>query len=185
MIPDIDKQKNPKAQELFSKLGAEPKALIALHIEQFLGLLMREMDRAGFIGIEFVEKSEMMLRCVTSTYPLSDFMVIIHIFQQIDASFVHTEFYRGLLTLRQICTHDDLTRQPNISSQDVNSGKPDLIMFATHLVENLRQYFNYFRKKPEIRKMSNTEIKFALQDSFRDSLNKTILEYSGVSSNSH
>ncbi|MBS0236099.1 MAG: hypothetical protein JSS50_02030 [Proteobacteria bacterium] len=180
-VLESQSEQDQLSQNLAAKLGSEPLALIALHIQDFLSIMLQNLDKAGFTGPEFVEKGEMMLRSVTASYPLSDFLIILHIFQQIEASFVNSSFYRGLCTLRQICTHEDLSGKHDIESQQVNSGNPDLIMFATHLVENLRQYFNQCRKDTRIREMTNHQIMFFLQDAFRDSLNKTVLEHSGYS----
>lgn len=164
---------NPQTTEQDS-IPSEYLALIALKIEKFLDILFVSIEKAGFTGIEFLEKSEMILRSVTPRYSMQEFLILLQVLEEIDRNFLKTDFYTGMITLRQLCTQEVITEggkwQENIDAP------PNLVMFTTHLIENLRQYLYVKRQEDRVRMMDNFAMKDAIRGVFKESLYKTVLE---------
>lgn len=161
-------------------LSTTDMAIIALVIQNFMEITFDEIKRAGFLSVEFLEKTELFLRAVTPSYPKNEFDTLLDVFNQINPNFNQTRFYYGLTALRQICTHETeagkiLLDNSGIKIANYSQINGSLIIFATHLIENI------IRNVQGLRKLNNKEItidelKFKINAHFQSCLLSTIAE---------
>ncbi len=167
--------------ESVKQLSSNEMAIVALTIQSFMGVMFEEIKKAGFVSVEFLEKAELFLRAVTPSYPRNEFDTLLDVFIQIDENFSKTKFFYGLNALRQLCTHESqeakiLLDEVGVTLSDYTKVNSSLIIFASHLVENIIKFIQSVRKTKGIEDMSIDELRFKIDSQFQGCLLNTVSE---------
>ncbi|KIE05412.1 hypothetical protein NF27_DT01860 [Candidatus Jidaibacter acanthamoeba] len=167
--------------ESIKTLSTNDMAVVALTIQNFMDIMFEEIKKAGFLNLEFLEKSEMFLRAVTPSYLRKEFDTLLSVFNQIEQNFQETKFYYGLTALRQLCTHETdeakvLLDIAGIKIADYAQINSSLIIFSTHLVENIIKFVQGMRKSNQHKNTPIDELKFKINSNFQYCLLNTVAE---------
>jgi hypothetical protein len=167
--------------ESIKQLSTDQMALVALTVQNFMVVMFDEIKRAGFSNLEFLEKGELFLRCVTPSYARADFETILAVFNQIQENFYKTKFYYGLVALREVCTQENenvkvLLKEVGLVIENYDQVNASIVIFSSHLIENLIKFIQGIRRLQGVGNMSIDEMRFQINSNFQNCLLHTITE---------
>lgn len=173
-----------------SKEKSKYLALISMTVYRYMDYMMEELEKAGFTGIEYLEKCELFLKCVTSSYSRKSFDQLLQILEGSDPLFKDTKFYFGIKALRALCTGEGvekieimkgLDHFENVSTQDLGH---EVVFFTTFLIENVQRYLRHFRTDKSLHKSTIAEYKHKIGEEFDACVVGTVLSIGQTSSES-
>lgn len=123
-------------------------ALMAATVHNFVDVMLNEIEKAGFIGIEYIEKASFFLRIITTSYEEEKFLQVLKTLEKVDERFPQTRFYSGLKTLRTI-----LAGKPEgykhlapasykVIEEMLKTNPVELVFFTSYLLENLLRHIS-------------------------------------------
>lgn|GEM_PF-4401357 len=169
-------------QEILKVAGSDRLALISLKIEEFIIMMLDEVERSGFSGLEFLVHSQLFLRSITPSYRKEDFLILLRVLNELDSNINKTAFYFSLISLRKICSDSNgLSEVLSFlgvkgkmqEGKDVLSA---LVMFSTHFIENIIQQLSIMRADKASRQKQVADFKLEIMRSVNQSLSKTLSE---------
>jgi hypothetical protein len=123
-------------------------ALMAATVHNFIDVMLNEIERAGFVGIEYIEKASFFLRIITPSYEEEKFLQVLNTLEKVDARFPQTRFYTGLKTLRTIVAgkpegYKHLAPTSYTAIEEMLHANPvELVFFTSYLLENLLRHIS-------------------------------------------
>lgn len=169
-------------QQNFGAVGADKLALISLKIEDFVLVMLDEVERSGFVNVEFLVHAQLFLRSVTPSYKQEDFLLLLKVLNDTDPEIINSAFYFSLISLRKLCSDGSgayevfkvagLSPSLNINQKSLTS----LVMFSTHFIENIIQQIALLRADKASRTKTIAEYKLEISKCVHKSLSKTLAE---------
>lgn len=156
-------------------------ALTSMTVYMYLEYMMEELERAGYDSIEFMSKCELFLKCVTPAYEKKAFEDILNILKSIDSDFPKSKFYKGLTSLRALCTGESIQSVKIMNSPNTfteifsNEFNGEVVFFTTYLIEIIQRSLNNFRKETSMRQKSIKELKDEIAEEFDACVMNTIM----------
>jgi hypothetical protein len=158
-------------------------ALMAATLHYFIDIMMDEVDRCGFKGVEFVEKTIFFLRATTPKYHQKKFEDVLTVLQGIKPEIVETEFYYGLTSLRKLTCgsdydHNEILKQTFnadvIVKEDISK---ELVFFVTFLLENIINYMTKIRADLKDPNMVNSQVKAMIDEKYDNCVINSVVTF--------
>lgn len=168
-------------QHDFGEIGADKLALISLKIEDFVLVMLDEVERSGFTNVEFLVHSQLFLRSITPSYQQEDFLMLLRVLNDTDPEIINSAFYFSLISLRKLCADgsgvQEVFKVAGLSQPLANNKSlTSLAMFSTHFIENIIQQITLLRADKASRNKTIAEYKFEISKCVHKSLSKTLAE---------
>ncbi len=163
------------------KIRTREVASVAMTVYSFMDYMFEEIEYAGFQGVEFLAKSELFLKAVTPTYPLTGFNQILKTLLDIDTRFPRTKFFQGFQGLRSLCSGDcgdtvELVNQAGKTQlQDTSSLSRDLIFFSTFLIEKIIRMIKEIRNNKDSANLTVKEYRKQIDEHFDNCVVQTVM----------
>lgn len=168
-----------------STVNAKELARMAMTIYKYLSYTFDELEHAGFIGLEFLEKTELFLKCVTPSYPELSFSQILSTLEQLDNRFPKTKFYGALVGLRALCNGGNevielVNEHGGHDHEFTERVKRELVFFVSILIEKLLRNVREYRKQKGVAGFPNNELRNILEDKFDECVMQTLHIFNSI-----
>lgn len=159
-------------------------ALLSMTVYRYMDYMMEELEKAGFVGIEFLAKCELFLKCVTSSYSKKSFHELLDILESVDPKIKDTKFYYGIKSLRALCTGEGIEKIEvmkgidsfeEVSTDQLNH---EVVFFTTFLIENIQKYLRHIRADKSAHDIGIKEYKHKIGEEFDHCVIGTVLSIS-------
>jgi len=164
-----------------SKKKSKFLALTSMTVYMYLEYIMDDLEKAEYEPTEFMSKCELFLKCVTPAYEKKHFEDILKILESIDADFPKSKFYKGLVSLRALCTGESvesvkIMNSPNTFGEMFSDEfSSDMIFFTTYLIEVIQRTLNNMRKLTHIREKSIYDLRELIAENFDTCVMNTMM----------
>lgn len=162
-----------------SYTNAKELARMAMTVYKYLEYTFDELEHAGFTGLEFIEKTELFLKCVTPSYPELSFNQILSTLEQIDNRFPKTKFYGALVGLRALCNGGNMVieivnERGGHDNEFTDRIRKELVFFVSILIEKLTRHLREYRKQKDIAGFTNQSFRVIIEDKFDECVMQTV-----------
>lgn len=155
-------------------------ALMAATVHNFIDVMLGEIEKAGFIGVEYIEKASFFLRIITPSYEEEKFVQVLHTLEKVDERFIQTRFYSGLKTLRTIVAgkpegYQQLAPSSYKVIEEMLKANPvELVFFTSYLLENLLRHITTLHTQSTTRDIDIKQIRLNIDNKFDDIVLHTV-----------
>jgi hypothetical protein len=154
---------------------SENLTIISLTTHNCVMMILEQLEKIGFTGIELSEKTSAFLRCTTKQSSDKTFSDIIYTLEKVDTNFKESKLYFALKALRALCNeHNDDTQldfftahgtKAKISVKEISK---ELVFYSCFLLEVIIKYFDTLRNNYENKNITAAELRKRFDESFDD-----------------
>lgn len=159
---------------------ARELAIMAITLHRFMEIIFSQIIKSGINNIEFLAKSELLLRSITPTFNKDKFSELLAVMESVDPKIKESLLYYGLVSLRLICTGETEESIEVYDKDGINHGKIDKMQlsdcsfFITFLVEKIIKLITELRKNNISRHLKSQDFMNKIDDKFDELVLETV-----------
>jgi hypothetical protein len=165
---------------------ARELAIMAITLHRFMEIIFSQIVKSGINNVEFLAKSELLLRSITPTFKNEKFRELLNVMESVDPKIKDSLLYYGLVSLRLICTGETEESIEVYDKDGVNYGKieklqlSDCSFFITFLVEKIIKLITELRKNNISRHLKSQDFMNKIDDKFDELVLETVTMISNI-----
>lgn len=159
---------------------ARELAIMAVTLHRFMEIIFSQIIKSGIDNVEFLAKSELLLRSITPTFKKENFKELLYVMESIDPKMNESLLYYGLVSLRLICTGESDESIEVFDKNGVSHGSIDKVQlsdcsfFITFLVEKIIKLITELRKNNISRHLKSQDFMNKIDDKFDELVLETV-----------
>ena len=159
---------------------ARELAIMAVTLHRFMEIIFSQIIKSGIDNVEFLAKSELLLRAITPTFKKENFQELLLVMESIDPQIKSSLLYYGLISLRLICTGESEESIEIYDKDGTSHGFIDKVQlsdcsfFITFLVEKIIKLITELRKNQISRHLKSQDFMNKIDDKFDELVLETV-----------
>ena len=159
---------------------ARELAIMAVTLHRFMEIIFSQIVKSGIDNIEFLAKSELLLRSITPTFKQENFQELLFVMESVDPQMKESLLYYGLVSLRLICTGESEESIEVFDKDGTSHGVIDRVQlsdcsfFITFLVEKIIKLITDLRKNQISRHLKSQDFMNKIDSKFDEMVLETV-----------
>lgn len=159
---------------------ARELAIMAVTLHRFMEIIFSQIVKSGIDNIEFLAKSELLLRSITPNFKKESFQELLLVMESVDPQMKESLLYYGLVSLRLICTGESEDSIEVFDKDGISHGiigkiqLSDCSFFITFLVEKIIRLIRDLRKNQISKHLKSQDFMSKIDNQFDELVLETV-----------